>query len=153
MAVWDLGGTLGSALGGTLGSALGGTWRRAALASASLIAIGQASAAQERPITPTFVRAGERLNIVPVAAGDAGPPRARSARRVRLSIAPGPLEPALASLIARTGLSLAYRTALTENRATRGVEGDVLPPGGARAAARRDGADLPRPRSTRRSPS
>ncbi|MDE3748414.1 TonB-dependent siderophore receptor [Methylobacterium radiotolerans] len=127
MAVWNLGGTLGSALGGTLGSALGGTWRRAALASASLIAIGQASAAQERPITPTFVRAGERLNIVPVAAGDAGPPRALSARRVRLSIAPGPLEPALASLIARTGLSLAYRTALTENRATRGVEGDVLP--------------------------
>ncbi len=65
----------------------GGLWRGAALAGVSLIAIGQASAAQERSITPAIVRSGDRITIVPAAAGDAAPPSEVPARRVRVAIA------------------------------------------------------------------
>ncbi len=83
----------------------GGAWRKVALASASLIALVQASAAKELPITPAYVRAGDRIDLVPDA-GDAKPPREVAAKRVRVAIAPGTLEPALGKLIAQTGLSL-----------------------------------------------
>ncbi len=106
----------------------GGAWRKVALASASLIALVQASAAKELQSPP---HSSEQATDRPSARRRRRQPPARvAAKRVRVAIAPGALEPALGKLIAQTGLSLAYMTALTENLATQGVEGSFPPPGG-----------------------
>ncbi|TNC08160.1 TonB-dependent siderophore receptor [Methylobacterium terricola] len=78
----------------------------------------------------TFARplpASDRVDIIPVSAGQEASTIASSATRVQVSIAPGPLEPALTALSGQTQLRLAYRTTITENLATQGAEGLFAP--------------------------
>lgn len=93
-----------------------GAWRLgAAAAGMSLLATGQGLAVEGRP-----------ADLAPQGAERAGP-AASDARPARVSIAPGPLEPALAALSRQTGLRLAYPTDMTEALTTKGAEGELRP--------------------------
>lgn len=105
----------------------GAAWRRAVFAGTSLVAMGHALAAQERPARPALPSAGDRVSIVP-ASTEGLPPRGEiSTSRRRVSIAPGPLEPALRALTEQTGLKLAYETTLTAGLTAPGIAGEFRP--------------------------
>lgn len=99
--------------------------RLAALTGTSLLALGHAGTAQDQASTHPL-SGSDRISIVPISTQDL-PGVSSSATRIRVSIAAGPLEPALAALADQTQLRLAYRTTLTENLTTQGVEGMFEP--------------------------
>lgn len=92
-------------------------WRRVAVAGVSLIAMTHGVAARETVLSLVPLCDEDGIEVLPGAAPE----------RVRVSIAPGPLEPALAVLAEQTGLKLAYRTAMTQGLTTRGAEGELRP--------------------------
>lgn len=100
--------------------------RRLAMAGASLIAMGQGLAAQERTSARTLPKSAGRVSIVPVSAKEPFTTGATAAA-VDVSIAKGPLEPALTILSQQAQLKLAYQTSMTENLFTRGVAGRLQP--------------------------
>ncbi|GBU15794.1 MULTISPECIES: TonB-dependent receptor [Methylobacterium] len=100
-------------------------FKLAALAGVSMAAMSGAGSAREGGRLPPPV--AERISIVPISAGAASPILDAGAARSRISIPPGPLEPALTALARQMQLKLAYNTTLTENLVTPGAEGAYLP--------------------------
>lgn len=96
--------------------------RDLALAGASLIAMTTVAGAGD-----AAALSSDRISLIPITAdappgsGDTG------ATRIPITVPAGPLEPALTALAGQAGLTLAYRTALTEGLTTRGVEGTFRP--------------------------
>ncbi|SFM03892.1 STN domain-containing protein [Methylorubrum salsuginis] len=105
----------------------GAMFWRSALASASLIAMNHALAAQDNAAERPLLGTGERVSLIPATSDVARLPADSSKVRVRVSIASGALEPALKALEEQVSLRLAYETSLTENLSTRGVEGEFRP--------------------------
>lgn len=105
----------------------GAMFWRSALASASLIAMNHALAAQDNAAERPLLGTGERVSLIPATSDVARLPADSSTVRVRVSIASGALEPALKALEEQVSLRLAYETSLTENLSTRGVEGEFRP--------------------------
>ncbi|WP_279357671.1 TonB-dependent siderophore receptor [Methylobacterium indicum] len=105
----------------------GATSWRLAMAGASLSVMSHALAAQETLARSPQPGSGDRVGIVPITERAAAPARDASAVRKRISIAPGPLDPALKALEEQGSLRLAYETTLTKDLATRGIDGEFRP--------------------------
>ena len=107
-------------VGDRRGVARGG--RPLALAGASLIALTAVAGARD-----TAPLASDRISLVPVTADGPSDAGGTVAARIPVAVPAGPLEPSLTALARQAGLTLAYRTALTEGLTTRGVEGAFRP--------------------------
>ncbi|MDV2985108.1 UNVERIFIED_CONTAM: TonB-dependent receptor [Methylobacteriaceae bacterium AG10] len=105
----------------------GGSVQRLALAGASLIAMNHALASQEQGRELALLGVGHQVSIVPGTLDDVSLPRDSSTDRVRVSIASGPLDPALQTLAKQAAIKIAYETALTADLVTPGVEGEFGP--------------------------
>ncbi|WP_238258749.1 STN domain-containing protein, partial [Methylorubrum podarium] len=111
---------------------MAGTSLIALLPTLTQVALAQAALAQVAPAQVARAEdaalvSSDRIRLVPVTDGSPSGPGDTEASRVRVAVPAGPLEPALTVLAEQAGLTLAYRTALTEGLTTRGVEGTFRP--------------------------